>query len=527
MNSAMKLEDGGLNLWPELEHPISRSMLKSFTEQLGIPTDRPIGSLSPVQRGYLLYGTGDQQFEVPETPKHRGFRFKYRGIYPALDIAGRTSPSLRMRLESFTDEVECVTCRGARVRAEAAHAKFRDRTIGELVAMPLQELHATVDQWKLDRREQKIASELKREILSRLSFLIEVGLGYLTIGRAANSLSGGEAQRIRLAGQLGSGLCGVLYVLDEPTIGLHPRDNYRLVNALKRLRDLGNTLIVVEHDRDVIAASDGLCDFGPGAGVEGGQIVAQGPPTKVAKIETSVTGPYLSGKKAIPVPIHRRIDPTDEVFLASKNPTNAPSALFKKSFEQVTSTSTTTTRSKRQNWLAIRGASSNTLRSVDVEIPLGTFVAVTGPSGSGKSSLINDCLYPALARRLHRANLKEGIYRGLEGIEHIDKVVRVDQSPLGVSPSSTPATYTGAFDVIRELFAKLPDSQVRGLRHGNLASMCLVGDVRSAKGTASVASKCISFPMSGSNVMHVSESDLRKRRCRCIIEARTSAMCST
>lgn len=432
MDVTKTLLEGGLQLWPNMSNPMTQSMLTSYCNTLGIPMDRPIVSLSSLHKGYLLFGNGAHVFQVGENEHHRKFSFKYRGIYPTLDVAARSNVMLRMRLDSFTAEVECMTCRGSRVRPEAANSRYRGRTISELVSMPLEDLHSTINSWKLDKRESKIADEIKREVLSRLSFLIEVGLGYLTIGRAANSLSGGEAQRIRLAGQLGSGLCGVLYVLDEPTIGLHPRDNYRLVSALKRLRDLGNTLIVVEHDRDVIASSDGLCDFGPGSGVEGGRVVAQGTPAEVGEISTSVTGPYLSGRKAIPVPSNRRMKNVESGDLA------------------------------KQQWLGIRGARSNTLRNVDVDIPLGTFVAITGPSGSGKSTLINDCLYPALARRLHRAQVKEGLYKSIEGIVNIDKVVRVDQSPLGSSPSSTPATYTGAYEGIRELFAKLPDSQVRG-----------------------------------------------------------------
>jgi excinuclease ABC subunit A len=427
LDSTRSLADGGMLLWPGLDQSLSREMLEVLSAQTGIPIDIPIGTLSIKHRNLLLFGTGEQSFAV------RNFSFRYRGIYPTLEIAARSSQTLRLRLEAYTAEVECLTCRGSRLRAEAAKARFRELTIAELVAMPLGELLSTIQGWKLDRREQKIAGELVREIVGRLRFLVEVGLDYLSLGRAANSLSGGEAQRIRLAGQLGSGLCGVLYVLDEPTIGLHPRDNHRLVTALHRLRDLGNTLIVVEHDRDVIASSDGLCDFGPGSGYEGGRIVAQGTPAQIGRSKTSITGPYLSGKKAIPIPTNRRIE-------GSRQRSNGTIG----------------------QWLGIRGARANTLRSVDVDFPLGCLVAVTGPSGSGKSSLINDVLYPALARRLHRAQIKVGPHQSIEGVKAIDKVVRVDQSPLGSSPSSTPATYTGVFDLIRELYAKLPEAKVRG-----------------------------------------------------------------
>jgi ABC-type Mn2+/Zn2+ transport system ATPase subunit len=293
--------------------------------------------------------------------------------------------------------------------------------------MSLGKLLEHVQSWKLTSHEKKIAGELVEEIQKRLSFLNEVGLEYLALGRSANTLSGGEAQRIRLAAQLGSGLCGVLYVLDEPTIGLHPRDNHRLISAMHRLRDHGNTLVVVEHDRDVIASSDRLCDFGPGSGHLGGEIVNEFSPNEKKRLSQGVTGPYLINKKAIPIPSNRR--PVD-----SSNPK-----------------------------LTIRDAHMHTLRHLDVSIPLGRFTAIAGPSGSGKSSLINGILYPALARRLHRAHATPGPHHSIDGTKSIDKVVRVDQSPLGNSPSSTPATYTGVFDDIRNVFAKLPQAKANRL----------------------------------------------------------------
>jgi excinuclease ABC subunit A len=439
MDASKSLLEGGVLLWPSLDQKLGRQMLDAFCEATGIPSDQPIGLLSIKHRNALLFGTGDQQFSMPR------FSFRYRGLYPMLEVAARTSPAARFRLEAFTAEVECISCRGSRLRPEAAKARLRGVTIAEIVNMSLGELQGTLKDWKLDKREQKIAGELIREVQSRLGFLNEIGLDYLSLSRGANSLSGGEAQRIRLAAQLGSGLCGVLYVLDEPTIGLHPRDNHRLLKALHRLRDLGNSLIVVEHDRDVIAGSDQLCDFGPGSGIDGGRIVAQGDPKKVSREKGSVTGPYLSGKKSIPIPKTRR----------QTAPLDAIGKRRKKGVENASD-------STDAHWLSIRGAKANTLRDIDVDIPLRSLVSVTGPSGSGKSSLINDILYPAMARRLHRAQLKAGPHRLIEGWKHIDKVVRVDQSPLGSSPSSTPATYTGVFDLIRELYSKLPDAKVRG-----------------------------------------------------------------
>jgi excinuclease ABC subunit A len=439
MDASKSLLEGGVLLWPNLDQKLGRQMLDVFCEATGIPSDQPIGLLSIKHRNALLFGTGDQQFTMSN------FSFRYRGLYPTLDVAARTSPAARFRLESFTAEVECISCRGSRLRPEAAKARWRGLTIAEIVNMSLGELQSILGSWKLDKREQKIAGELIREIESRLGFLNEIGLDYLFLSRAANSLSGGEAQRIRLAAQLGSGLCGVLYVLDEPTIGLHPRDNHRLLKALHRLRDLGNSLIVVEHDRDVIAGSDQLCDFGPGSGVDGGRIVAQGNLKKVSREKASVTGPYLSGAKSIPIPKNRRlVVPIEAIAKGRKKADEAPK------------------EAAGNSWLSIRGAKANTLRDIDVDIPLHCLVSVTGPSGSGKSSLINDILYPALARRLHRAQLQAGPHRLIDGWKQLDKVVRVDQSPLGSSPSSTPATYTGVFDLIRELYSKLPDAKVRG-----------------------------------------------------------------
>ncbi|MEO1530202.1 MAG: excinuclease ABC subunit UvrA, partial [Planctomycetota bacterium] len=342
----------------------------------------------------------------------------------------RLKPALRGRLEQFVDEIDCSACDGSRLRSESSACRFRGYTVADLVHMPLNRLHEVVRKWKLDRREKKIAGELMREIQSRVRFLLDVGLDYLTLHRGAATLSGGEAQRIRLASQLGSGLCGVLYVLDEPTIGLHPRDNLKLLSALHRLRDLGNTLLVVEHDRDVIAGSDYLCDFGPMAGRGGGRITAQGPPKHVEPFDRSLTAGYLDGTREINVPSVRR-----PVYTDGGKPL--------------------------VDFLSLLGASEHNLQRVDLKIPLGVLTVVTGPSGSGKSTLIEGTLYPILGKRLHRVRMKPGRHDKLEGLRHVDKVIRVDQSPLGNTPSSNPATYTGVFDIIRQLFAELPESTER------------------------------------------------------------------
>jgi excinuclease ABC subunit A len=376
-------------------------------------------------------------------------KFQFKGLYPALEEASRISPSLRQRLEAFVGEVDCHTCGGSRLRDDAAAARLRDLTIDDISRLPLGQLQTTVDDWKLTARERKFAGEVIREIQNRVQFLNDVGLEYLSLARGAATLSNGEAQRIRLASQLGSGLCGVLYVLDEPTIGLHPRDNTRLLKALHKLRDLGNTLIVVEHDREVIENCDHVLDFGPQAGRGGGQIVGDATPAKLPKVKGSVTGPYLSGKKAIVVPTNRRgAEATSE--LKGKRRTDVSN--FKSEIANL------------KSWphLALLGARHNNLRNVDLRIPLGTLTAITGPSGSGKSSLIEDVLYAALAKILHRASETPGAYDHLHGLEHINKVIRVDQQPLGNSPTSNPATYTGVFELVRTLFAQLPEAKLRG-----------------------------------------------------------------
>jgi excinuclease ABC subunit A len=441
------LAEGAVALWPDLGQPVARRMLEAVARDTGLPLDRPFEQLSTRHRRLILHGTGDQWFAVHadrqrRSTKKRGtkakqavlFSFQFKGLYPALEEASKLSPSFRNKLEQFVDEVECTTCAGSRLRDDAGAVRFRDRTIDDFCRIPLSELQQTVEKWKLTDRERKIAGELLREIKNRVQFLNDVGLEYLSLSRGAATLSNGEAQRIRLASQLGSGLCGVLYVLDEPTIGLHPRDNARLLKALHKLRDLGNTLLVVEHDREVIEGSDQICDFGPGAGDRGGTIVAQGTASQLPKRRGSVTGPYLNGKKSIAVPKNRRTvcDPNGA---AGSQPASC---------------------------LEIRGARHHNLQNVNVRIPLGTLTAVTGPSGSGKSSLIDDVLYRALARRLHRASTIPGTHDEILGIEQINKVIRVDQQPLGNSPTSNPATYTGVFELIRLLFAQLPEAKLRG-----------------------------------------------------------------
>ncbi len=453
------LEDGAALLWPSVDKKVALWMLRSLSRQTGIPLDKPIEELSVSHRRMLFHGTGARWIDVhgddddkKKSPTVPLFRFQFKGFYPALEEASRLTPGLRGKLELFVDEIDCSACDGSRLREDSAAVRFRELTIADVVHMPLDRLATTVDSWKLDTREKKIAGELIREIKSRVKFLLDVGLDYITMHRGAATLSGGEAQRIRLAAQLGSGLCGVLYVLDEPTIGLHPRDNARLLGALHRLRDLGNTLLVVEHDRDVIAGCDYLCDFGPRAGRYGGRIVAEGPPGKIVPLADSVTAGYLNGTQSVPMPRSRR-----PVLSSDGKPL--------------------------VNFLTIKGARENNLRGVTVDIPVGVMTAITGPSGSGKSSLVEDILYPVLARKLHRAKIKPGRHEGIDGLRYIDKVIRVDQSPLGNTPSSNPATYTGMFDLIRQHFAELPESQARNFSARTFSFNVAAGRCESCEGT--------------------------------------------
>jgi len=465
----LTLAEGAIAMWPNVDNALFQAMLAALSSQAGVPADVPYEQLHPRQRRILLHGCGDRWIDVPAPGKAKKaaplLRFQYKGLYPALEEAAKLSPSLRMRLDHLVDEVECSVCSGSRLRDDAAAMRFRSRTIDEMCRTPLGQLVGQLDKLKLNASERKIAGELLREVLNRSQFLVDVGLDYLTLARPAPTLSGGESQRIRLASQVGSGLTGVLYVLDEPTIGLHPRDNTRLINAMFKLRDLGNTLLLVEHDKEVIAGADQLLDFGPKAGEHGGEIVARGTPATVAKNRNSVTGPYLSGTRAIPVPKQRRTAGRVEGSSKVSGKTKAESGkrkAEKRSRDDHELIQGTSAFGFPLSALSIVGARHNNLKNVSVDLPLGAFTVITGVSGSGKSSLIEDVLYNSLARTLHRAATLPGAHDALKGVQHINKVIRVDQQPLGNAPSSNPATYTGVFDLIRELFAHLPEAKLRG-----------------------------------------------------------------
>ena len=485
------LFDGAIAGWGNIRRasPLGR-MLIALCERLGVDPDTPLADWSHDQIQALLFGTTGEWIDAGEA--FAGVRFHWRGLFPTIDAATRSSWLLRHHLANIVTDIPCTACRGGRLRPDAAAVRLggssrssrgrrpAGRTIVEVCNLPLEEVAGYFKSLRLDARQRRIAGELLHEIRSRLRFLIDVGLGYLTLHRAAPTLSGGEAQRIRLASQIGSGLTGVLYVLDEPTIGLHPRDTARLVQALRKLRGLGNTLLLVEHDRDVIAAADRVLDFGPRAGRLGGRIVAEGRPAELRRPaasarstalapedgagdhdgQGSLTRAYLSGRTSITIPANRRpVDAAAWTKAASRagrrggKRGRSPAASLPAPVDPDTPVS---------NWLVVRGARQHNLRGIDVPIPLGRFVCVTGVSGSGKSSLVSDILYPHLARHLQRANVTPGVCDAIEGIGVLDKVINVDQSPIGTTPASNPATYTGVFDWIRELFARLPESKLRG-----------------------------------------------------------------
>jgi excinuclease ABC subunit A len=407
-------------------------MLEGITRHYGVKPGTPWEKLPPDVRRVFLEGTGDTQIEF-RFGKGRKVKRRFEGILAVLQRRYRETESnfRREELESLQSERPCETCGGTRLRREAQFVKLGGRSINEVTAMSIAQAAGFLSELSLEPTQQEIARLVLREIRERLGFLMDVGLTYLTLDRSAGSLSGGEGQRIRLATQIGSSLVGVLYILDEPSIGLHQRDNERLLRTLERLRDLGNSVIVVEHDRDTMRAADHLVDMGPGAGRLGGRVVAQGTPAEVERAPESLTGQYLSGAREIPVPESRR---------------------------------------KGHGWkLTVRGARRNNLKDVTVEIPLGTMTAVTGVSGSGKSSLIIDTLYNGLARRFYRAREPVGEHDALEGWQLLDKVVDIDQAPIGRTPRSNPATYTGLFQPIRDLFAQLPESRVRGYDPGRFS----------------------------------------------------------
>lgn len=435
----LTLREGALAPWNPISSNYYPQMLEQAMIHFGIDMDQPFSDLSQEEKDLVLYGSNGKEFHFHYENEFGGVRdieIPFEGVVNNIHRRFRETNSdfTRNQMRSYMNELTCATCHGYRLNDQALSVRVggeKGMHIGEVSDLSIADHLKAVDQLVLTDNEATIARPILKEIKDRLTFLNNVGLNYLTLSRSAGTLSGGESQRIRLATQIGSNLSGVLYILDEPSIGLHQRDNDRLIASLKKMRDLGNTLIVVEHDEDTMREADYLIDVGPGAGVFGGEIVAAGTPKQVARNSKSITGQYLSGKRKIPVPTERR--------------------------------------SGNGRSIEITGASENNLQDITARFPLGKFIAVTGVSGSGKSTLINGILKKAIAQKLNRNSEKPGKYKTIQGIEHIDRLIDIDQSPIGRTPRSNPATYTGVFDDIRDLFAQTNEAKIRGYKKGRFS----------------------------------------------------------
>jgi excinuclease ABC subunit A len=431
----LSLGEGALQPWNRGITAYWKRLIASVAEAYEIDLNKPWAKLKKLEKEVFLYGTGSERHQVSYTNRfgrRRSYKVRFEGIVNNLErrYEETDSESNRERIESYMAEQPCPDCKGARLRPESLAVKVGGISIAEFSDKSARAASEWINELKMNETERAIARLIVREISERLAFLENVGIGYLSLGRSARSLSGGEAQRIRLATQIGSSLVGVMYVLDEPSIGLHQRDNEKLIATLDRLRDLGNTVIVVEHDEGTMMAADHLVDLGPGAGEHGGYVISAGTPAEVAKDAASLTGQYLSGKRKIELPEERR----------------SPSGV-----------------------LLVRGAREHNLKGIDVAVPLGVFCCVTGVSGSGKSTLVNETLHHSVANRLHQAKLRPGAHDGVDGLSQIDKIINIDQSPIGRTPRSNPATYTGVFDHIRQLFAQTQEARARGYKPGRFS----------------------------------------------------------
>jgi len=431
----LSLAEGALQPWNRGISAYWRRLIAAVAKEYGVDVDRPWSKLKKSEREIFLYGTGGERHLVSYTNRsgrRRSYNVRFEGVVNNLQrrYEETDSEASRERIEGYMAEQPCPECEGARLRPESLAVKVGGLSIAEYSAMSARAAAKWVDELEMTETERAIARLIVREISERLAFLQNVGIGYLSLDRSARSLSGGEAQRIRLATQIGSSLVGVMYVLDEPSIGLHQRDNEKLIGTLDRLRDLGNTVIVVEHDEGTMRAADHLVDLGPGAGEHGGHVISAGTPAKVEKDPASLTGQYLAGKRRIEMPEERR------------EPRGA---------------------------LLVRNARQHNLKGIDVALPLGVFCCVTGVSGSGKSTLVNETLHHAVANRLHQAKLRPGAHDGIDGLSQIDKIINIDQSPIGRTPRSNPATYTGVFDHIRQLFTQTQESRARGYKPGRFS----------------------------------------------------------
>jgi excinuclease ABC subunit A len=451
-DASLSIDDGALVPWAVGGSGFYESVIAAIADRYEIPTDLPWRELTEQQQDYFLYGTGGDKVYVQyrnRMGRRRSYMVDFEGIVKSLQRRYRETDSStqRERIEEYMSFRPCPVCKGARLKPEVLAVTVGDRNIHEFTRLSVTRALAFLAGLGLTETEELIGHRIVKEIRERLTFLHDVGVGYLNLDRASATLSGGEAQRLRLATQIGSQLVGVLYILDEPSIGLHQRDNDKLIGTLERLRNLGNTVVVVEHDEQMMRSSDWLVDMGPGAGEHGGHVVAEGTAAKVMRNKKSVTGQYLAGTRGIPVPERR----TDD-----------------------------------NGWFTIRGAAANNLKGIDVEFPVGKFIAVTGVSGSGKSTLVNEIVYKSLANQLSRVRVRPGEHTGVEGIEVFDKVIEIDQRPIGRTPRSNPATYTDLFTHIRELYSLTPDSKVRGYKPGRFSFNVKGGRCETCKGDGQI-----------------------------------------
>jgi excinuclease ABC subunit A len=448
----LSIDDGALVPWAVGGSGFYESVIQAIADRYEIPTDVPWRKLTQAQQDWFLYGTDGDKVYVQYRNKmgrRRSYMIAFEGIVSSLERRYRETDSStqRDRIEEYMSFRPCPVCKGARLKPEVLAVTVGERNIHQFTKQSITAALRFLDSLDLTKTEELIGHRIVKEIRERLTFLDDVGVGYLNLDRASATLSGGEAQRLRLATQIGSQLVGVLYILDEPSIGLHQRDNDKLIGTLERLRNLGNTVVVVEHDEQMMRSADWLVDMGPGAGEHGGHVVAEGTAAKVQRNKKSVTGQFLSGTREIAVPERRLED---------------------------------------NGWFTILGAAENNLKGIDVEFPIGKFVAVTGVSGSGKSTLVNEIVYKSLANRLQRTRTKPGAHRGVEGIEAFDKVIEIDQRPIGRTPRSNPATYTDLFTHIRELYSLTPDAKVRGYKPGRFSFNVKGGRCETCKGDGQI-----------------------------------------